>query len=128
MYSQDLIDTIKYLMLGVGFADDVIITANTQQTLEETLVIFCEFFKERLLKLNRNKSEVLVMGQRFGKKIPTSVMGIKVKTEVKYLGLYYNIGLHIKYSLKCFKPKIQYMSYKLYRLIKIADFRTRYNL
>jgi hypothetical protein len=68
MYSQDLIDTIKYLMLGVGYADDVIITANTQQTLKETLVIFCEFFKERLLKLNRNKSEMFVMSQRFGKK------------------------------------------------------------
>jgi hypothetical protein len=66
-------------MLNVGFADDLILAANTQETLERALVVCCEFFNERLLKLNRNKSEVLVIGPRFGKKIPTSVMGIKVR-------------------------------------------------
>jgi hypothetical protein len=82
LYINDVfarLDTIKDLMLGVGFADDLILAAKTQETLEEALVVCCKFFEERLLKLNRNKSEVLVIGPRFGEKIPTSVMGIKVR-------------------------------------------------
>jgi hypothetical protein len=55
-------------------------------------------------------------------------MGIKVKRKAKYLGLSYNADLNLKYSIQCFKPKIQYVSYKLYRLLKIANFRTRFNL
>jgi hypothetical protein len=55
-------------------------------------------------------------------------MGIKVKREAKYLGLSYNADLNIKHSTQCFKLKIQYVNYKLYRLLRIANFRTRFNL
>jgi hypothetical protein len=58
-------------MLDIGFVDDLILAANTQVILEKAIVVCCEFFKERLFKLNRNKSEVLVIGPRFGKRTPT---------------------------------------------------------
>jgi hypothetical protein len=60
--------------------------------------------------------------------MPTEIMGIKVKREAKYIGLSYNADLNIKHSIQCFKKKIQYVNYKLYRLLKIANFRTRFNL
>lgn len=54
--------------------------------------------------------------------------GIKVKRQAKYLGVNYNVDLSIKYSLRRFKAKIQYVNFRLYRLIRMADFRTRFNL
>jgi hypothetical protein len=55
-------------------------------------------------------------------------MGIKVKREAKYLGLSYNANLNINHSIQCLKPKMQYVTYKLYRLLRIANLRTRFNL
>jgi hypothetical protein len=60
--------------------------------------------------------------------MPSIVMGIKVKRQAKYLGLNYNVDLNINYSLKSSKPKINYIYYRLYRMLRMADFRTRYNL
>jgi hypothetical protein len=59
--------TVKDLILDVGFADDLILDANKQETLKEALIVCCEFFKERLLNLSRNKFEVLVISPPFRK-------------------------------------------------------------
>ena len=55
-------------------------------------------------------------------------MGISVKKEAKYLGVWYNNNLCVDFSLKKLKPKEGFIFSKLYRLLKISDFRTRYNL
>jgi hypothetical protein len=114
--------------MKVGFADDLILAAKSKEALEQTLSICMTFFEERLLILNKTKSEILIIGPRFGRKMPSMVMGIKVKRQAKYLGINYNVDLNINYSLKSFKPKINYICYRLYRMLRMADFRTRYNL
>jgi len=68
------------------------------------------------------------MGPRFGQKIPKTVMGIQVKREAKYLGVVYNNRLNVEFSIKSFKPKVRYVSFRLYRFIRMADFRTRLNM
>jgi hypothetical protein len=95
--------------MKVGFADDLILAAKSKEALEQTLSICMTFFEERLLILNKTKSEILIIGPRFGRKVPSIVMGIKVKRQAKYIGLNYNVDLNINYSLKSFKPKINYV-------------------
>jgi hypothetical protein len=95
--------------MKVGFADDIILAAKSKEALEQTLSICMTFFEERLLILNKTKSEILIIGPRFGRKVPSIVMGIKVKRQAKYIGLNYNVDLNINYSLKSFKPKINYV-------------------
>jgi hypothetical protein len=114
--------------MKVGFADDLILAVKSKEALEQTLSVCMTFFEVKLLILNKTKSEVLIISQRFGRKMPSKVMGIKVKRQAKYLGLNYNVDLNINYCLKCFKQKINYICYRLYRMLRMADFRTRYNL
>ena len=80
------------------------------------------------MRLNKDKSEVLVMGPRFEASLPKQVFGIKVKRSAKYLRLVYNVDLSFKHSIRSFKPKINYIRYRLFRMLRITDFRTRYNL
>jgi hypothetical protein len=86
------------------------------------------FFEQRLLILNKTKSDILIIGSRFGRKMPSIVMRIKLKRQAKYLGLNYNVDPNFDHNLKSFKPKINYICYRLYRMLRMADFRTRYNL
>ena len=96
---------------------------------------FILFFTSNLLtsispppQLNKDKSGVLVMGPRFGATLFKQVFGIKVKRPSKYLGLVYNWDLSFNHSIRLFEPKINYIRYRLFRMLRITDFRTRYNL
>ena len=80
------------------------------------------------MRLNKNKSEVLVMGPRFGATLPKQVFGMKVNRSAKYLGLVYNLDLSFKHSIRSFESKINYIRYRLFRMLRITNFRTRYNL
>lgn len=54
--------------------------------------------------------------------------GIPIKKQAKYLGVPYNRFLSISFTLNSFQPKIQFIFFRLYRLLKTSEFRVRYNL
>jgi hypothetical protein len=90
--------------MKVGFADDHILATKSKETLQQTLSECMNFFEERLLILNKTKSEILI-SLCFGRKMISTVMGIKVKRQAKYLGFNYNVDLNINYSLKALNQK-----------------------
>ena len=51
-----------------------------------------------------------------------------MRTSVKYLGAHYNSHLSIKFSIDALKAKESFIFSKLYRFLRISDFRVRYNL
>ena len=66
----------------------------------------------------------------FGQKSPKQkqIGGIPIRKHAKYLGVTYNQTLSVKVSLAAFDQKIKWTQAKLYRVLKAADFRTRFNL
>ena len=90
----------------MGYADDLILVSDSHQALEEAVGVAHAFFVERLLTLNRKKSQVLVLGPRFGASLPREVLGIGVRRSAKYLGLTYHVELRLKSSIRSFMPKI----------------------
>jgi anthranilate/para-aminobenzoate synthase component II len=91
--------------MKVGFADDHILATKSKETLQQTLSECMNFFEERLLILNKTKSDILIISLCFGRKIISTLMGIKVKRQAKYLGFNYNVDLNINYSLKALNQK-----------------------
>jgi hypothetical protein len=56
------------------------------------------------------------------------LFGFPIRNKAKYLGVTYNGTLSIQKSLAAFVPKEKYIFSRLYRTLRKADFRTRYNL
>ena len=57
-----------------------------------------------------------------------SIGGIAVKKEAKYLGVKYNKSLDPSVAMRDFKPKINYIFWKVYKVLKNADVRSRFNI
>ncbi len=55
-------------------------------------------------------------------------MEIPVKKEAKYLGVPYNTSLNPVFAIKKFKPKQNYIYYRLFPILKVSEFRLKYNL
>lgn len=83
---------------------------------------FCE---ARLLTINFDKSDIVVSGVP---RPPKILFGFPLRKTAKYLGVTYDGKLSIKKSLTAFEKKEQFVFIKLYRVLKMTDFRTRYNL
>lgn len=76
--------------------------------------------------MNPKKSEVLVFNAKKGNLKP--ILGIPIKRNAKYLGVAYNTSLNIDFSVRQIKAKISYVFFKLLPVLKLGDFRTRFNL
>ena len=53
--------------------------------------------------------------------------GIPIKKAAKYLGLNYNHTINPAHSIKSIMPKINYIRFRLSRVLRKSDFRTKYN-
>lgn len=63
-----------------------------------------------------------------GKFRKTSIADICFKKSAKYLGVKYDHRLDVSTAFGDYKPKLNFIFFKLYRTLKKSDHRTRYNL
>ena len=85
------------------FADDIVLIADTSETLENLLHVSNSFAERLNLKLNSSKSKVMVIGKRLGDK--DSNIGnytLKETNEYKYLGVYLPRSMKSHYHINTF--------------------------
>ena len=68
----------------VMYGDDAMILAISRRELDEKVNVYVCACRDMGLEVNRNKSEILVVG---GELIPVKIAGIEVKKSIKYLGM-----------------------------------------
>lgn len=117
-------------MIIRAYADDMIILTNCPEKLSFVLNLLEDFCKRRYLQLNKAKSEILRMRTRNGivRRKFSSMMGIPLVGQAKYLGVHYNEYLSVDFSIEGFKKKESFIFSKIYRILKCSGFRERYNL
>ncbi len=111
--------------LTVGYADDLIVATTDIWELERFCELLRRFCEEQKMIVNFDKSDIIVSGvPRPGKML----FGFPIRKKAKYLGVTYDGSLSVEKSLAAFVPKERYIFFRLYRVLRRADFRTRYNL
>ena len=93
--------------------------------MKEAIVKLLAFCRANYLQVNPKKSELLLM---CGQVRRSSIAGIEFKYSAKYLGVKYNKSLNATVAFKDYSAKINFIFFRLYRLLKQSDCRTRYNL
>lgn len=69
---------------------------------------------------------MLIIEGNIGRK--RNIEGIEFRKEAKYLGVKYNKTLDPSLAIREFRPKINYIFWKVYKVLKNADIRSRFNI
>jgi hypothetical protein len=101
-----------------AYADDLILFSSDLPALISSIQLTMSKCEDLDLIINKNKSEIIIIGKESGPSFPRSLLGIPIKKKAKYLGLTYNNSLNIDFSIKAFEPKVKYIFHRLFRTLK----------
>ena len=69
----------EWRLLGLLYADDLVLCGESEENLRTVVGCFVEVFKRRGLKVNAGKSEVMVLGEEEGLKYEVCIDGIRLE-------------------------------------------------
>jgi len=138
VYCEDLYEGIRDDAIVdmddmLGYADDMLILATSMSQLRTVISIVRLWCVENNLKVNESKSGILEFVPRMGKnnfylEVGSKFEGFPVVDKYKYLGLWIDSKMTMEPQLKHIKDKANFLTYKLYPLLKCASLSYRINL
>ena len=138
IYCEDLYEGIRddaYVKEDdmLGYADDLLIIFTSIVQLKKAAAIIKSWCTENNLKINAQKSGILEFVPRLGKddfylQLGSEIEGIPVVDKYKYLGLWVDRKLTMEPQLKYIKEKANFLTYRLYPLLKCTSLDYRINL
>ncbi len=135
IYAEDLL--VKLEAEGwciedlLAYADDHLIICDSLDELRKAIKVVQEWCKEAKIKLNPNKSGILEVTHRRGRKlleIGSSIEEIPVVESYRYLGLVVDGKLTGDAHLKAMSKKIEFLNFKLAPLLSKISITYRVNL
>ena len=138
VYCEDLFEDIRDQACVseddmLGYVDDLLILTTSISQLRRVTHIIKTWSRENNLKINAQKSGIVEFMPRFGSNTPYLQIGscveeFPVVKEYKYLGVWINGKLALDPQIKHIKEKVNFLSYKLWPLLKCVSLDYRINL